>query len=110
MRLANRGADHAIRALDHMVAAAVQLKENERCSRLSCMCHKDLFWSPMEHGPTHRDASIAQITTPFFASARMIIRPRILVCRVSDMDTIQMRAHFGSQMAGKIKNIVRSAE
>jgi len=104
VRLAYRGAYHAIRTIDHAVAAAVQAKQNDRGSGLSRARREDLVCLPMEHGPTYRDASTAQFATPFFAALLMKFSWHTLVCGIHGLDKLQMRSQLNGKMASKTKN------
>ncbi len=60
-------------------------------------CRKHLICSTVEHGPTHRDASITQFGTPFFAPLLVMFMSHMLLCGINHMDELQVRSHLGWQ-------------
>ena len=107
VRFTNRGAHHAVGAVDRLVTTAVQAEENERGLRLSCANGNCLVGSPMDDRPTYHDAAIAQFAGPFFASLLVIFAWNMLMSRIHGMYELQGCSHLGSKVAGKRENIVR---
>jgi hypothetical protein len=77
-----------------MVATAVQAKQNDRRSRFDRALRERLVSSTIEHGPIHRDASVTQFSTPFFAPSLVMFMSHICLCGINHMNQLEVRSHL----------------